>query len=389
MSTTSAKLYPGGKKWDKKCSTQFVVLVADMLKQNGPILSIRMTKIETLSQLLPENELKDALKKVPKGETPLWQYWEEFLEDFLDEDGSRHTVKAVRSFLAHLIRHTPAVSIEYCNNSRNVTKLLKQMKSERGFKNTTRNKYKNVLNTYFIWLEDMEYIEENKIRKVRKSKEESVEVYSLTGKQIEEIFFYIYESDQTPFVKKRGMLMFNIFRATGARQCEVLALKPSDIYFQPRTGKHPATWVIRLHRAKQKGSIDHLPIPQWVADSYLDFMEIRNKTRANEEFLFVSQCKRDTGLTDKGVTYFLKQLESVLGFKITSRSFRTHVATRLMEEGKGIQDIAFYLGHKRISTTLRYIRKTPLMHRACADVMSDQINPDLLAVKNYVPGMAN
>lgn len=342
---------------------------------------------DVLYKLLPPKELKLISKHIPTGHTPLWKYWTEFVDDFLDEGGSTHTVSGIRTLLRYLLRNTDIATIESCNNPRRISKLLKEMKNDRHFKNTTRNKYKNVLNTYFRWLEDMEYIDENKVRKVRKSKEESVEVYALTSKQIDEMFMHIYESKQIPFVKRRNILFFDLLRATGARRCELLALKPSDITYHPKTRKHAAYWTMRIHRAKQKGSIDHLALPDWAAESFRNYMEIRNKTRANEELLFVSQSNKGTGLTDKGVTYFLNQLEEDMGYKVTSRAFRTHVATRLMEEGMSIQDISFYLGHKRISTTLRYIRKTHLMHRRCSDVMKNQINEKTLLTKNFVPGM--
>lgn len=337
-----------------------------------------------LSLPLRKEEWPAVLKKVPHGETHLWKYWEEFVTDFLARGGSRKTIESIRAFMAHLLRNTDAVSIKYCNTPAVFSKTLAKMKEEKGFKNVTHNKYKGCINTYFIWLEDMEYIEENKVRKIRKFREESVEVYALTEDQISEIFNHIYTSNQIPFVKRRNMLFFDLLRATGARRCELLALQPEDIYYTPAKHGRKGGWVIHLHRAKQKGSVDYIDLPDWAGESYRVYMEIRNKTRAHEKLLFASQSKDGIGLTEKGIIYFFEKLEVDLGYKITSKAFRTHVATRLREEGMSIQDISFYLGHKRLSTTMRYIKRTPILHRKCAGVMANQINAGSLHVKNYV-----
>lgn len=333
---------------------------------------------------IKEDEWESIQKKVPEGDTPLWEYWREFAEDFLARGGSAKTIESIRSFISYLLRYTDAVSIEYCNSARNLSETLKTIKTSRKFKGVTHNKYKGCINTYFRWLEDMEYIKENRVKKVRKFKEDSVAIYALTSEQIDDIFTYIYEGTQKPLVKSRNMLFFNLLRTTAARRCELLALTTEDIYRLPIRHGKGGNWIVRLHRAKQKGSVDYLSVPDWVGDSYHAYMEIRNKTRPNEKNLFVSQSKFDTGLTEKGVIYFMEQMERDLGYKITSKAFRTHVATRLMEEDMSIQDVSFYLGHKRLSTTMRYVKRTHLLHRKCSTVMENQINEKNLTVKSHI-----
>ncbi len=338
-------------------------------------------KSDTLKQLLPEEELSELKSQIPKNETPLWKYWEEFVEDWIDYGKSQRTLESVRSFLRLLIRKTEFKTVEKCNQRKNLKILLKEMKKDRNLKGTTFNKYLGSLITYYRWLEEMEYITDNQVNKIRKFGQKALEVEALEKEQVLEILNYIYTASQTAFVRKRNILFFDMLRITGFRRCEVLDLTTDDISQNKRTG----VWAVKVRRAKQKGGLDEIFLPQWAVISYQEYMEARNKTRPDEKALFCSQSKKEIGWGEKGVTYFLNQVEKAVGFKVTSKMFRSYAATHLAESGVPLERISLYLGHKNVKTTLKYIKRTGKLHQLCSDIMAKQPGKEDLKVKNFIP----
>jgi len=209
------------------------------------INNIRMTlSIETLKKILPDNELALTAKKVPAECTPLWFFWEEFVERYLALGKSQITVERVRDAFRLILRHTDLISIEDFNDPNKVEKTLLSLKETRKMSNSSYNTYRKNLNTYFIWLEKKEFIKENKIRKIERCKEPSPEMTALTEDQVKQIWALACETGKTQIERARNRLFISLLTVTGARPCELLSLKDADIKNKTE---------IKINGRKQKG----------------------------------------------------------------------------------------------------------------------------------------
>lgn len=322
----------------------------------------------TLLQLLPKEELDSLSLKVPNYHLGLWHYWEKFVEGYLSEGRSEVQVRNVRDVLRMVMRKLNLYSIEQCNNKKIIYDVFHAAKEEFGWSNATLNTYINKLVTYFRWLEDMGYVDSNEVSKVRKCKEEINEQYTLNDEQVNLTKLHIFKRRQTQLERWRNHLFLELMTFTGARPCEILGIQCRDISLQENVGKCRTGTRLVIRGKKQKGRPRYYWLPSRIRDALQMYIKIRQDFGREEANLFVSSSKR-TGWTDKGMRALFKRLSKELGFKVTAYSIRRYVASKLNGAGMGLEDIANYLGHTRISTTKRYIERSCALTDKCAEVM--------------------
>ncbi|PIZ76024.1 hypothetical protein COY05_02840 [Candidatus Peregrinibacteria bacterium CG_4_10_14_0_2_um_filter_38_24] len=321
------------------------------------------TSLEKLGQILPENQLCIFESDESFSGDALWKYWSEFVKHYVREGKSLVTISNVRDTLKFVILRLKIMTVEACNNPNILREALYEEKEKRNWSPSTLNTYRKNLNTYFKWLEDMEYIQENKIMKVRKCKEIMNEQRTLTEDQVKLIRMQIVNRRQTRLERWRNDLFVAFLAFTGARPCELLSIQCIDIKKVEKGG-----YKLVIKGKKQKGRLRYYTLPSWIRDSYEMYLLKRQELKREEPNLFVSSSKR-TGWTDKGMRGLFKRLSNEIGFNVNAYAFRRYVATKLNSEGKNLEDIANYLGHTRISTTKRYIERSCALTNECAEVM--------------------
>jgi len=315
--------------------------------------------------LFNEEELKKLSLKVPTSERPLWLYYAEFVEKHNRTGKSEVTIKGVKDGLRFAARRLGILTIEQLNNPRLVEDALFKYKETEHIKNSTYNSYRKTFNTFCIWLEKMEYISENRIKKVAKCKQEQNEQLTLNEDQVRKVITQIHDRRQSRLERLRNTFFIDLTRYTGARPCELLDLNIKNIRLQN------GSYTIVIQGKKQKGRNRYYKFPSFLRDSYEAYMAYREKIRPNEEKLFVS-CSKKTGWTHDGMKRMFAKLSRELGFTVNAYSFRRYVATRLYNEGAPIEKIANYLGHTRITTTQRYIERSCALTKDCGEVMGKE-----------------
>lgn len=316
-----------------------------------------------LEQLIPADEIKSLIRLIPHGETPVWEYWPEFVRKYLRTGKSEVTVKGVRDGLRFAIRQLKIFTIEKLNDPRLVEDLLFAYKEKNLIKNNTYNTYRKHFNTFFIWLEKMGYILENHIGRIEKCKGEQDEHLTLDQEQVNLVVAHVYRRKQTKLQRLRNTFFVNLLRFTGARPVELLGLKVKDVT------KCGDKFNLVLRGKKQKGRNRYYLLSTFVEDSFEAYMNYRADIRPNEDNLFIS-TSRVTGWTYLGVRRFFAAVSKEIGFKVTAYAFRRYVATKLYSEGMSMDKIGNYLGHTRLATTQRYIERSCALTSECAKVMS-------------------
>ncbi len=305
--------------------------------------------------LFPKEELLKLSSNVKREGIPLWMYWAEFVRHWLREGKSEVTLGNVRDALRFVVHDLRLVTVEACNTPDILREALFDAKERRNWTSVTFNTYRKNLNTYFLWLERMEHIEENKLWKIAKCKEEINEQYTLDEGHIKSLLGHMKTRRQSRLERWRNDLFMGILVVTGARPIEMLGLQCRDIK-ETRDGGYQV--VIRGR--KQKGRNRYYRMPSWVRDSYEMYIRIRQNLGRDEPGLFVSSSKR-TGWTNVGMRALFKKLSKELGFRVNAYAIRRYVATKLDTEGVDIKDIMNHLGHTRLSTTQKYIERSGVL----------------------------
>lgn len=317
---------------------------------------------ERLQKLLSDTE-KDSLI-VKNGNTPIWKYWREFVRDYyVIRERSDATVKNVRDKLRFVLLKVGITSIEELNDVRTIKNILAFSKEERNWSAETYNTYKKDLNTYFKWLEEMEYIEVNKFVKVRKVKVKVKQHSRLSIEEVNHLKTYVRENpERSKLQTTRNEFLLNLLFITGIRTTEASTLKRSSIV------REKGKLVLNVEGAKQKGKIRKYVFPPFLQEMYVKYMRELARLNRTNEYLFVSY-KIGKRWTNSGMQKYLRKLSKKSGVKVTVYSIRRYVATHLYEQDVVLDSIRQYLGHSRVTTTLRYIENTSKMTVDQTDVM--------------------
>lgn len=267
----------------------------------------------------------------------------------MSEGKSQKTVKNVRDTLRLIINSSNLLTIEDINSPRLLKDALKKIANERNWKASTFNTCRKNLNTYFLWLEAYEYIEESKIKKVRKDKETAKNRYTLSEKQVQLINSAVYHRDQNVLVRWRNVLFFHLLSVTGARPVELLNLTLDNIK------KVGSGYKILIDGAKQNQSIRPYVLSSTGCSIFEMYMKVRKDLGREEDFLFVSATKRGKPWTYSGLKKICEYLTKECGFTVQAYAFRRYVATVLFTDGHPIIEIMHHLGHTNTRTTTKYI----------------------------------
>lgn len=320
-------------------------------------------KLDTLSMILPKEELNGFALEVQPGQTPLWEYWTEFIPRYLRTGKSSETVNSVRDTLRILLRHTPLRSIEQFNDPAIFEDVLYELRDKRKITNSTMNTYLKNIKTYFIWLHKRGLIKENNLGRICKGTEKRGWVKVSSIEEVQRARGYIFEKSQSNLERWRNLFFFEILCFVGARPIEMERLNLDSIRATQKGVK------ICIEGAKQKGANRYYNLPTRIVSIWESYMKERQKAGIKDNSLLSSNTKK-ARWTRKGMTRFLTRLANTLGFEMSGYTLRRFVATKLFEGGMPIEKIAAYLGHTRISTTWKYIEESCIRTKDAGKVMN-------------------
>lgn len=324
-----------------------------------------MQKLSTLIELIPKPELQEFESLVPNGETPVWQYWEEFVMQYHQLGRSLATIKSARDGIRAFIRRTEVYSIERINDPKYLTQITLDLQGKYNLQGNTRNSYLKNLNTYFIWLEKNEYINENKVRKAPKSASTFREQTCLSNEQVLKLFEYLRTRPfSSGLERQRTLLYIELLAFTGARPVELLSMTTNAIYKDAEN-----CWKIRIDGRKHKGRPRYYNCPQHISHQFTVYMKTRTELSRFEDALFVSVSSHK-GWSKSGVDGFFRRLSAEIGFNISSYPFRRYVATHLNSLGVSVKDIGRHLGHQKTSTTEIYIERSGMLTQTTSSAMA-------------------
>lgn len=321
---------------------------------------------DTLKTLLPEEELKDLASKISTNDTPLWKHWVAFVECRERFGRSTSTLKSVRSTLKKVIREKEIYSLNDLNNKRRVQEALLELKDIRGFDGSTYNTYLKNIKTYLIWLEKEGFISNVNLRNVQRFPEKIVPQIAQTPSEVRQIIGQISSRERTTLLRLRDIVFYQILVLTGARPSELEVLTLNSIK------KNGAEWTLEIVGTKNKPSRRVFHLPSSVKDAITSYMLYRQKYGRNEKYLLISR-RRDTAWTTKGMGQLMKDLTNELGFSVGMLKTRRFVATSLAEAGMPLERISDHLGHRRISTTKRYIEQSGVLTSKNVEILEDLI----------------
>ena len=320
-------------------------------------------------ELLPKENLEELMKRIPEWETPLWLYWDDYVEISIGHNKSESTILNVQSILRFLLRHTDRITIESWRDPLESNRFFLTLKQERGLSNSTMNSYSKNLRSYFTFLFEMEKIPKNYLQNIKKSKEENKNNPTLITLEVKAIMWHLNSRVHSTKVERlRSLLYVQLAVVTGARPKELLGITIHSFSKDRRE--------VSINGAKQKWKERFYRVNDYIIETLSQYIkELVRLGRDNElsHHLFISFGKRGDPWTYRGINKLFQRLSKELGLHVTSYMFRRYVCTELFKNQEKIQNIQLFMWHTRVSTTFRYNHNSVDNTKDCSSYLERQV----------------
>ena len=190
------------------------------------------------------------------------------------------------------------------------------------------------MSSFFIWLEDEDYIVKSPVRRIHKVKATQVVRETLSDENLESL------RDQCG--NSRDLAIIDILISTGIRVGELVNLNRSDIDFASRE-------CIVLGKGDKERRV------YFDAKTKIHLQQYLAGPNDDNNALFVSLNSPWKRLSIAGVERFLAKLgDRSHVHHVHPHKFRRTMATMAIEKGMPIEQLQKLLGHTQIDTTLHY-----------------------------------
>lgn len=206
---------------------------------------------------------------------------------------------------------------------------------EKDLSDRTLDKFRQILNAFFEWCVNEEYIPKNPCRNIKEIKWEVPPRKSLTRFQLERL--------RRSCKSKRDLAVVDVLYSTGCRVTELVNMKFADI-----NGNE----IHIIGKGKKHNTVYLNTNAQISLDEYL---KVR---KGDSPYIFVTDRKPYRQLSVRSVQHLIGHLAGELGYFITPHILRHTFATLAVQNGMDITKVQKALGHSSVTTTQIYAETT-------------------------------
>jgi len=216
--------------------------------------------------------------------------------------------------------------------ARDIRNFLSNYQKFRGITDRTLDKFRQIINGFFTWLTDEEYMAKNPCRNIKEIKYEVSQRPYLTRLQLE-----LFRRCTT---NKRDLAIVDTLYSTGCRVSELTNMRISQIDTENK--------CIEIIGKGKKHNIVYFNTNAQI--SLNEYIESRTD---NSDYLFVN-FMNDKHVSVSTVEHLFKKLSEIAGVKATPHTMRHTNASLALQSGMEITTVQRMLGHSSVATTQIY-----------------------------------
>lgn len=222
------------------------------------------------------------------------------------------------------------------------------------YKNSSIAIVRSILNIFFNWLLERDYIKVNPLEKIPLPKVSYTDRRAYSPKEFEAISYAINTRIRWAnlLIKKRNIAIIMFLALTGVRKEELISLQLSDVDLFRRLV------IIRAETSKSKRT-RIIPINPSLISYLEDYLNQRNHLFTL--FLWVSGLT-DQPFTEHGAIHLMRLLSKATNINCHLHRFRHTFATNYYKQTHDIVGLQKVMGHTSIKMTLQYLRSLPDEH---------------------------
>lgn len=202
-----------------------------------------------------------------------------------------------------------------------------------GISDRTLDKFRQIINVFYTWLVDEEYINKNPCRNIKEIKYEVKPRKSLTRMELEIV--------RRACTSKRDLAIVDTLYSTGCRVSELANMKISDINTEDKS--------INIVGKGKKHNVCYFN-----TNAQLSLNEYIDSRKDDSQYLFVSQRKPYNRLSIKAIENMFRDISKRTGIVVTPHIMRHTCATLSLQSGMPLPQVQRMLGHASSDTTLIY-----------------------------------
>lgn len=210
---------------------------------------------------------------------------------------------------------------------------LATYKQQKNISDRTLEKFRQILNSFFTWATDEEYLTKNPCRNIKEIKFEVIPRQALTRFQLEKL--------RRACRTKREKAIIDVLYSTGCRVAELVNMRLSDIDFEQKA-------VYIIGKGKKHNIVYLNTNAQLSLEEYLKIRE------GDSDYVFVSDRRPHDRITTRAVERICTELSQIVGFKVSPHIIRHTTATLSLQSGMPITQVQKMLGHANVATTQIY-----------------------------------
>lgn len=208
---------------------------------------------------------------------------------------------------------------------------LVSYKKQTGLKDISLDKFRQIINGFYEWCVNEEYINKNPCKNIKEIKYEVIPRKSLTRMELETL----RRACSTP----RELAIVDVLYSTGCRVSELVNMKKSDI--------NPEDKSIHIIGKGSKHNTCYFNTNAQI--SLEEYMKTRED---NSDYLFVGRHKDK--LSAKAIQDIFRKLKEKTHLEVTPHIMRHTSATLALQSGMPLTQVQKMLGHASSNTTLIY-----------------------------------
>jgi len=320
-----------------------------MIKLYQEVPTEYLPKIQNVLYMVVDNyEIQDKPTDIVPYEDVIPECYKAYFVSLKINGKSDGTIRLYNSVLKDFI-YTVKKSVDKITVN-DVRVYLYNLQIRKGISNRTLNARRLILNGFFEWLVNEDYITKNPCRNIKTIKYAVKERKPLTGIQLEKV------RDACETLREKAMIEF--LYSTGCRVSELSNCKIKDVDMD--NGEVILFGKGSKYRTSYLSSKSSLFLKKYLASRTDD-----------SEYLFVTERKPYRQLKKGGIEAIVRQIgeRADIDINLHPHLLRHTNATDSINRGMPVSDVQKILGHSDINTTMIYAKvsgeHTHMEHRRC------------------------
>lgn len=251
------------------------------------------------------------------------------------EGVSDKTIDLYGGMLRIFFRYVRRIPQDICTNE--IRLFLAEYQMQRGISDRSLDKFRQVLNCFFDWCLNEEYISKNPCKNIKEIKFDAEPRRSLTRRQLEQV--------RRACVTKRDIAIVDVLYSTGCRVTELVNMRFWDIDTEQSSVRIMGKG--KKHNTVYLNETAKLSLEDYLAERKID-----------SEYLFISDRAPYGKLSVRSVQHLFADIGKKLNIKLSPHIIRHTSATLALQSGMSITQVQKMLGHSSVNTTQIYAETT-------------------------------